>query len=360
MKKRKNKFLFTNLLLFSISLISSCGNNDNHEISEYMLKLELNDPNFKIMQLSDIHLGLESNLDEQFEYLENNIKNCDPNLIVITGDTFLFSNENIVNSFFEFLDNTCKELSTNSKKMYYTFTYGNHDNQGDYYSYFINDTLNSYAKKDDSNCLFVDFMNDDLPGYANFTIDLNYNNDLKYRLYIIDSNSYYYNNLVYDYDVIKDEQLTHFENIYKNTSDKDFIGLAFFHIPLYEYVDANNIVTNNKENSDSYPKVLSHTGFYLEESAPGYTDEFHPFDRLYNMNVRMFFAGHDHLNNANSLFKKSEDKQEVILSYGVKSTNQIYHNENALGYKEINLNFNDDKNVVSLSQIKNVYIDYEN
>ena len=60
------------------------------------------------------------------------------------------------------------------------------------------------------------------------------------------------------------------------------------------------------------------------------------------------FCGHDHINNS------VIDYEGVILGYGVKSTWEIYHDDDILGYCLITLTDAD----FSLDNIKSVYVDY--
>ena len=47
----------------------------------------------------------------------------------------------------------------------------------------------------------------------------------------------------------------------------------------------------------------------------------------------------------------------MILSYGVKSSKEIYNDDEILGYKKITLNKNEEG--FSLSNIENVFLSYE-
>lgn len=331
------------LTSFSLILPSGCGESKTYNYDDYIIKLNVskNEP-FKIMQLSDLHLGINGDIQKQYQFSRENIFESKPNLIVLTGDSFMYATRELVYDFIDFLNETIDDLEKElNRRVYYTYTYGNHDLQGNYDYYFINNALLEDSKKASSSCLFIDYKDDDLTGNTNFCIDLydeNNENDLLYRFYIIDSNTYHANVADYDYDVIHQDQLDHIKNIHENTDDKDYCGLAFFHIPLFEFQTANDI---KDENSTSYPRVVDYIGENNEKSGVGYTDEFKPYDVLYDCNVRGIFVGHDHLNYSSIEFIKSSERNEsVILSYGVKSTNQIYHDDNILGYKEANLDLN--------------------
>ena len=131
--------------------------------------------------------------------------------------------------------------------------------------YYINDVIKQYATtdgkevEDDKYAAFIDYEDDNLNGLANYYIDLvdsNNKEDVKYRLHIIDSNSYHYVGPKYKYEVILEDQLKHVRNIYNNaTEDKDYIGLAFFHIPFYEFEEVKvqyNEEINRLKNKNIY------------------------------------------------------------------------------------------------------------
>lgn len=335
------------LFLSSLVFLSSCGiSGKNYNVDDYRLVLDFHD-DYKIMQITDIHIGIESNLTREFNFLKASIKEADPDLIIVTGDTFTYSNKAIVNNFFDFLNSTCDELTssdnnTSSKVVRWTFTYGNHDNQGDYNRFYINDTIKKYSptdlekpKEERKYAAFVDYTDDNINGFTNFFIDLvdkDNKNDIKYKLNIIDSHSYHYNGSVFDYDIIHEDQIEHVENIYKNSIDKDYIGLAFFHIPLYEVGDAKKVYETLED------KSVMGNAIFGEKSCPGYENQ-NQFARMRASNIIGYFYGHDHLNAGEVLYNYDSDdaSKKAIFSYGVKSTDQIYHSDDMIGYKLINL-----------------------
>ena len=59
-------------------------------------------------------------------------------------------------------------------------------------------------------------------------------------------------------------------------------------------------------------------------------------------NIVAFFVGHEHINYCDIIYNadSSNINDKAIFSYGVKSTDQIYHDDDILGYKLINLKDN--------------------
>ena len=56
------------------------------------------------MQLTDLHLGIESDLVEQLTFISNSIDYADPDLIILTGDNFMYSTKGIVNQLLKTLN----------------------------------------------------------------------------------------------------------------------------------------------------------------------------------------------------------------------------------------------------------------
>lgn len=320
------KFNYKKLSLFLLlPLLTSCGstNKIKYDKEDYRLTMEFKEETFVIEQITDLHYGSYSNIEEINNFVKNKLIDKDADLLILTGDSFLSATKNIVDNLISLLD----EIG-----IPYAFTYGNHDLQGIYHYYYINEKLmeSKVAK-------FIDYKDDDLDGLANYYIDLVDNDKTYYRLYIIDSNSYYFSNFTYKYDVIHDDQL----EFIKEVSKDNVKGLAFFHIPLVEYVDAYNGYKEGKYEG---------FGDNLEASCIGYKNN-GAFDIFKEANILGTFVGHDHLNYS------SIDYNGMILSYGVKSSKEIYNDDEILGYKKITLNKNEEG--FSLSNIENVFLSYE-
>ena len=359
-------------LLLILLFCSSCIKTKEYAVDDYRTVMEFHE-NFKVMQLTDLHLGIESDLAKQLKFMCNSIDDADPDLIVLTGDNFMFASKGIVDALFKTLNNKCKELSEKDSNGYITkfaVTFGNHDNQGDYYRYYVNNSILKYVTEDgkerefDKYAAFLDYENDSLPGFANYFIDLvddmkksKEEVDVKYRLHILDSNTYYFTGTEYDYDIIHIEQLDHVTNIYNNaTKDKDYIGLCFFHIPFYEFSEVRDQYLNSQN------KELIGQGEFNEDVNDSYKEN-NSYEVMRKANILSYFVGHDHINYGdfiyNAMSSNLEDK--AIFSYGVKSTNQLYHYDYMLGYKLINLKENMSvEKFISIENINQNFINITN
>ena len=363
----KKRFLALACIIFVVFALSGCFStyrdvpNDvgrkSYDVGEYRTTMQYYD-DFKILQLADLHFGIETDVGTQLEIIKNNIRQEKPDLIILTGDNFMYASKGIVKTLVSALNEECRLLTEERGRLTkFTLTFGNHDNQGDYPRYFINEVVSSYASNDGEEILtgkyaaFVDYEDDNIFGLTNFYIDLVDDRaksreavDVKYRIHIIDSNTYYFSGPDYDYDIIHDDQLNHAINIKNNaTTDKDYVGLAFFHIPLTEYQEAWEQFQNGGDGQ----------GECNEDALHGYKNN-SAYDKLKEAGIVSFFCGHDHINYGDFIYTdKNGDK--AIFSYGVKANNQLYHDTEIIGYKTITLKDLTSAEFVSQSNIENCF-----
>ena len=268
-------------MLFSLCLMSCNKANKTYDVKSYRTCMNFHD-DFKILQITDTHLGFEVDLNHEMNIVTNYMLEADPDLVIFTGDNFTYASKGIVKEFIKRVNDTCLYL-TNShvdRLTKFALTYGNHDNQGDFPRYFINHVIKEYAtidgkeKQDNKFAAFIDFDDDNIYGLTNYYIDLvddiskpNETVDVIYRLHIIDSNTYHFNGVKYKYDCIHDDQLDHVLNVYNNaTTDKDYIGtLATGSVKL----DAPGAKATDKE---KYQKKIDEVKAKLESG------ELHVFD----------------------------------------------------------------------------------
>lgn len=371
------KKIFALALVFALALsFVSCASyrdvpldvgKNAYPVSAYRTTMQYYE-DFKILQIADLHLGVETDVARELEILKNTVRTEAPDLIILTGDNFMYASKGIVKSLVSTLNTACKELtaSRDGRLAKFTLTFGNHDNQGDYSRYYINEVVKSYATSDGNEiaekkfAAFVDFEDDNLFGLTNFYIDLVDNRtkncdsvDVKYRLHIIDSNAYHFMGTDYDYDVIHDEQLEHAISIYESaTADKSYIGMAFFHIPLYEYGEMHE-----EYHASAVPSLMGQ-GEIREDVLCGYENN-GAYEKLRAANIVAFFCGHEHTNHGDYIYHAaSEDISErAVFSYGVKSTNQLYHDEDVIGYKTVVLR---DVSVAEFVSMENISANFEN
>ncbi len=372
---KKTFFAVMLLMTLVLSLVSCSAYRDvpldvgknEYPVGAYRTTMQYYE-DFKILQIADLHLGVETDVARELEILKNTIRTEAPDLIVLTGDNFMYASKGIVKSLVSTLNTACEELTNarGGRLAKFTLTFGNHDNQGDYPRYYINEVLKSYAAADGNEiaegkfAAFVDFEDDNLFGLTNFYIDLVDDRsrgcdtvDVKYRLHIIDSNAYHFMGTDYDYDVIHDEQLTHAVSIYeKATADKDYIGMAFFHIPLCEFGEMH------EEYHEAADASAMGQGEIRENVLCGYQNN-GAYEKLRAANIVAFFCGHEHTNHGDYIYRAGSENisERAIFSYGVKSTNQLYHDEDVLGYKTVTLR---DVSVSEFVDMQNISANFKN
>ena len=365
----KKRILALTCLIFVVFSLSGCFSSyrdvpsdvgrKSYGVSEYRTTMQYYD-DFKILQIADLHFGIETDVGAQLEIIRNNVRNEEPDLIILTGDNFMYASKGIVNALVSALNEECKVLSEkrDGRITKFTLTFGNHDNQGDYPRYYINEVVSSYVAKDGEEitsgkyAAFVDYEDDNIFGLTNFYIDLVDDRaksretvDVKYRIHIIDSNTYYFSGPDYDYDIIHDDQLNHAVNIKNNaTVDKDYVGLAFFHIPLTEYQEA----------WEQYASGGIGQGECNEDALHGYKNN-GAYDKLKEAGIVSFFCGHDHINYGDFIYT-DKDGDKSVFSYGVKANNQLYHDTEIIGYKTITLKDVGSKEFVSEGYVKENFI----
>ena len=155
--------------------------------------------------------------------------------------------------------------------------------------------------------------------------------------------------------VIQREQLDHIQNIYNNaTVDKDYIGMAFFHIPFYQYEELKKEFVES-ENRDEFGQ-----GDFQEGIGDPYYDN-GSFRSMRASNIIAYSVGHEHVNYCDIIYNHESQNinEKAIFSYGVKSTDGIYHNDDMLGYKLINLKDNMTvESFLNIDYIKENFINY--
>ena len=301
----KNKFVLS-LSLFAVAL-SSCGT-VHHDISEYVLSTNYHD-NYRILQLTDLHLGDKDNQDLHYKFLDLTITDANPDFIVITGDVFTFASQDTAKRLFAFLDSYEKPWS---------LVFGNHDEQ----CIFSVDWLTGYLNTKTEHGMFLDLQDDDTHGNSNFAINLMNGNQIFEQLILMDSNRYHYGDYN-GYDYFKQDQIDWYERLIDYTAQQNggtvVPSLMFYHIPLPEIDDA----WDGSQNGD--PDAVYVYGEKREKTCPPeYNSGF--FDKILEKgSTTAMFFGHDHINNFQVVYKG------VTFCYGIKSTDRVYYDEDMLG-----------------------------
>ena len=274
-----------------------------------------NKKSFKILQLTDIHLGgsIISKEDDKLalKTVTELINYAKPDFIIITGDlaistTFLTKlniNKKIITKF----ANLLKEFN-----IPWAYTYGNHDT--DFYSKKDIQKLDYLYKSlsyINGGMLLYPYTKPLITGRCNQIIEIRNNDEsLNKVLYLIDSNSYL-NRKLWEYDYIHDDQVAWYESTLKEyqKENSQIESMIFTHIPLREYLTALELYEN--QNND----VEYFFGENNEHIFGRVCCSNHPsnlFDTCKKLgSTKWIFCGHDHYNNM------SLEYQGIRLTYGM-------------------------------------------
>lgn len=325
---KTKKLLALALPLLGICLSSCSGSGAHHEASDYYVDMEYK-TDFKVLQLSDIHVTMTDDLDLHFKFIDLTINQAKPDLIICTGDQFTFATRSVADKLFDFID---------GHNIPWAVTFGNHDEQTYFSATLLSENLNTKYK----NCKFHDILNDDVFGNANYCINLNKDGKVKHQLFVLDSNRYRYD--VMGYDNFHDDQIAWYERMVKDSTNKNggtaVPSFAFFHIPFEEY----------KVAWDLHKSGSSEVKYYYGENNEKVSCskiESNMFEKMLELgSTKATFVGHDHVNNSDIEYKG------IRLVYGVHSTNRVYAKETMMGGQVITIH---DDNRFDIERIYHTY-----
>lgn len=292
------------------------------------------DGDFKVMQLTDIHIGGGSFSSKKDRWALNAVAAMiteeKPDLVIVTGDIsypVAFSSGSFNNYYpMEIFVNFMENLG-----VYWTFAFGNHDTEA--YSYFDRASLcEMIEKKNLKYCLF-ERGNEDIYGYGNNIIKIKNNSGIVTRaLVTLDSNSYTDGDIfgmLWKYDNIHNDQVDWYQaEIEKiNVANRKInpeIGKVknsvFIHIPLREYRDAwKEYVENNNKDTENVKYLGGVMGESNKENSNGEmtygvycgSGDDNLFEVGKEIGLEAVYCGHDHYNNF------SVDYKGIRLTYGM-------------------------------------------
>ena len=313
-------------LLGLVGVLSACAKGVHCDSDAYRNVMDYKE-HFEVCCLSDIHLSLISDTDYEFNYLKHviyskvllenvnldietaskeELKPYAPDVIVLNGDVFQTGDKSLATRFFSWID---------TLDIPFAYTYGNHDLHALYGQKFVEKQLmkckNSLLKN----------PNDDVFGNANYFVDLKQGNEVKWQLYILDSNTYY----GLDYDVVHDDQIEWYKSMVLEANKAP--NLTFFHIPFEEFEEAwNTLFYGRKHGYDGTSDCwMEDTGV-----AKGYRDNDF-FETMEELGAtKGVICAHDHTNNTDFHFSKNGG-DPIRLIYGTKTGHGIYHDKRIMG-----------------------------
>ena len=294
---------------------------------------ELDKRNFKVLQITDVHIGAGAFSIRTDKYtintVEDLIRKAQPDLVVVTGDiaypvffqSATLDNQKEARAFATLMENL---------GVYWTFAFGNHDTE--LYSSFTREQIGKfYAETPEfKHCIYSNHATlngKEVSGTGNFAINIkDKNEELVHSIFMVDSNSYLDDDplgMKWHYDGIHKDQISWYQNMTKTLGLVDNDGnistvassSMWFHIPIKEFRTAFDEWQANG-NSDT-ANVIMRNGYNGEwaRGALGTDIDNGIYNVLCDNGTTGVFCGHDHYNNGQMLYKK--DGRELNLTYGM-------------------------------------------
>ena len=294
------------------------------------------DRDFKVLQLTDVHIGsgfMSVKKDQNaINAVAAMIAEEKPDLVIVTGDVAYpvpfqsgtFNNKPGAITFASLMEKL---------GVYWCMCYGNHDTEA--YSFYDREDISKKVytdKKTYPHCLFQ-IGDDKADGYGNYVVKLkNSKGAVTQCFYMIDSHAYTdgdYFGIMWKYDAIHKNQVEWYERsveeITKENGGVQPKSLAFFHIPPIEMNDAYQEFkkAGNKDTENvkyKYGKIAEADEVIC---ASKYNNGM--FDAFAKYGTQGVFFGHDHLNTLSVNYKG------VQLTYGYSIDYLAYNGINKYG-----------------------------
>ncbi|MBQ6936256.1 MAG: metallophosphoesterase [Clostridia bacterium] len=311
------------------------------------------DSDFKVMHLTDIHIGggfLSKGVDRQaLNAVALMVSREKPDLVIVTGDIAFpvpytagtFNNYSGIKAFGNLMENL---------GVYWDVTLGNHDSEA--YSYFDREAVAAiYGSGEFEHCLFQPGP-EDVDGYGNHIIKVkNSEGIITQAMILIDSQAYIEDNIIESikgtYDNIHENQVEWYEAEIKRLNDensktikaiqgdvngglfKDFGTVktqAFFHIPLVEMDDAwNEFKENDYQNTEDFEYIEGLIGETGRQVCCGFGEDA-LFEKMLELkSTKAIHNGHDHVNSTTFRYKG------ITFSYGYSVDYFAYSDIDKLG-----------------------------
>ena len=294
--------------------------NDTDYWSEYcafdissLPTVEAGEDGFRILQLTDLHYFYPHLTSKTDKLVETLVKENDPDMIVITGDSTIGpANASFTKHLVKLMDGLGKPWAV---------VYGNHDAEGKADKFRLGEIYS-----DSEYCLYENGPYN-IGGTGNYAVNITQNGSPFYSLIMMDSNMYIEYDGKEEYGCFTPSQVTWYDWLQTGLLANGYEhSMMFFHIPFPEYRDAYAAW----EQSGFDPAIGS--GDKREEECNA-TPNPGMFDKILEKGATTHvFVGHDHVNDYIVEYKG------VTLGYGVKSSEQYYHDDDKVGGLIIDIN----------------------
>ena len=258
----------------------------------------------RIMQIADPQMKFGSWTDDKrtMDLLDKAIDHLQPDIAVVTGDlTYSIFAKNAVKYFADFME---------SKKVYWAFTYGNHDSELTFSKYRHSQLLKKY-----NYCLF-DGGPSNIFGESNYFVNVkDTEGNLVYALCMMDTNMYQgdqsdlFNR---EYGEIEQDQVDWYKWVVQGLQSKnaDVQSSLFVHIPFKTHLevldDPNKVGSIQEMDREWRGEILPGVAFQGGDCGQA----------MYQMmlalgSTKSVFAGHDHVNTLRGLTHDG-----IFMAYG--------------------------------------------
>lgn len=276
---------------------------------DYARHLEIGDKDAKILCLTDIHirnhgtfdacLGVNFILDGMSEIqLEKLIRNVNPDLIIVGGDTVLTAwNDICTQQFCDFMEKF---------EIPWAPVFGNHDYEGR-----ADKAKLAEIYEASEHCLFKSGP-EGMNGMGNYIVNLTRNDKPVYSLFMIDDGQFRAVNGQITDGGVNENQIAWYQwavNGIKETNGAVVPNMAFMHVPVPEYAQLEDEFEMGTRGEETCTAKVN-DGFFSIFKENGGTH---------------MFAGHDHYNNFISEY------QSVKLCYMTKSSYNCNFDFDCLG-----------------------------
>lgn len=269
-----------------------------------------NEPEIKILQITDVQFSDYSEEITAFKAIKNTIDKADPDLIVFTGDNLdNHSKKTHLDSFISYMD---------GYEAPWALVMGNHD-------YKSNVPLKEQCEAYEASeyCLFEEGNIEN--SYGNYSYTITYQNSPVFSLIFMDSKT----------DGFEKEHVAWYQKTARKLKHKSELlpNFLFYHIPTVETVYAAEAYKANEALGDGE----------INENPDKQTTDVGFFDKVVETgSTKAIFYGHDHLNNAFLNYRG------IALCYGLKTGTNSYHRTRLQGGNLITLNVNGEFSVERL------------
>ena len=275
-----------------------------------MTSLKFNNKTFKIMQIADIQETRTPNPDT-IKLLDLALEREKPDLVVFTGDQIQGYSATFLGDLYSNVKEsiTCFLQPLVKRNIPFTFTFGNHDNQGGLGKKEQSEIYSSFP-----NFVETDLRNPEDIGSCCITIKDSKGEKNALAVYVIDSNAKEPDG---SYSPVREEQIEWYKGVRDSLSEngKGVDSIVFQHIPVPEFYNVINKVKpftkgsiedfkNNKHCFYALDKAMTDRGDFLGETPAipkTNTGEFSAFKE--KGDVFALYVGHDH---NNSFYKNYE------------------------------------------------------